>query len=64
MQGFGGKYYPQGLEIFTQTERLDLAEAYKPGYIFAPQNGNNITDAMYGDVNGGVTEKRQTKYIL
>lgn len=46
MQGFGGKYYPQGLEIFTQTERLDLAEAYNPGYIFAPQNGNDITDAM------------------
>lgn len=46
MQGFGGKYYPQGLEIFIQTERLDLAEAYNPGYTFAPQNGNDITDAM------------------
>ena len=55
------KILSAGLEIFNQTDRLDLAEALNPGYTFAPQNGKDSTDAMEVECDGGRTEKRRTK---
>lgn len=69
MQGFSGKILPEGLEIFAENRRLDLAFPSNPGITFAPRT--EMTDwcgslkdvKMEVNKGGGRFEKNLLKSV-
>ena len=58
MQGFSGKILPEGLEIFPENRRLDLAFPSNPGVTFAPRT--EMT-AWCGSLKGAKMEVNENR---
>ena len=70
MQGFSGKILPEGLEIFAENRRLDLAISSNPGITFAPRTEMTDWCGSLKDVkmevnrDGGRFEKKSPKICM